>query len=51
MFATSTQKKFWMFADESELTALREKTNVAFIDRYGRNMTVKMALLLFNFHY
>ncbi|KAK0093944.1 hypothetical protein PV326_012293 [Microctonus aethiopoides] len=39
MFPTSTQKKYWMFADENDLTHLRQKTNAAFIEKYGGNMT------------
>ncbi|XP_057328838.1 cyclin-H [Microplitis mediator] len=41
MFPTSTQKKYWIFADESDLTNLRKNTNAAFIDKYGANMSTE----------
>jgi len=40
MFPYSSQKKYWMFSDENDLTTLREKTNVDFIAKHGANMTV-----------
>lgn len=40
MFPQSTQKKYWMFSDETDLTALREKTNADFIAKHGASMTV-----------
>jgi len=40
MFPQSSQKKYWMFNDENDLTALREKTNAEFIAKHGANMTV-----------
>ncbi|KAF7993404.1 hypothetical protein HCN44_007907 [Aphidius gifuensis] len=39
MFPTSSQKKYWIFADESDLMHLREKTNANFIEKYGADMT------------
>lgn len=39
MFPQSSQKKYWMFSDENDLTVLREKTNAEFIERHGANMT------------
>lgn len=44
MFPQSTQKKFWMFSDEADLTVLREKTNADFIAKHGANMTVSAFL-------
>ncbi|KAL0118988.1 hypothetical protein PUN28_009549 [Cardiocondyla obscurior] len=41
MFPSSSQKKHWIFSDESDLTALREKTNADFITKHGVNMTAK----------
>ena len=40
MFPLSTQKKFWLFSDESDLAALRAQTNRNFIEKHGANMTV-----------
>lgn len=40
MFPTSSQKKYWIFADERDLMHLREKTNATFIEKYGAGMTV-----------
>lgn len=40
MFPQSSQNRFWMFRDENELTALREKTNADFIEKHGANMSV-----------
>lgn len=42
MFPYSSQKKYWMFSDESDLTALREKTNADFIAKHGASMTVSL---------
>ncbi|XP_034941959.1 cyclin-H [Chelonus insularis] len=39
MFSTSTQKKYWMYKDENDLTSLREKTNAEYIEKFGVNMT------------
>ncbi|XP_043682501.1 cyclin-H [Vespula pensylvanica] len=39
MFPQSSQNRFWMFRDENELTALREKTNADFIEKHGANMS------------
>ncbi|KYQ52918.1 Cyclin-H, partial [Trachymyrmex zeteki] len=39
MFPYSSQRKYWMFSDESDLTMLREKTNADFIAKHGANMT------------
>ncbi|KAI4500477.1 hypothetical protein M0802_004439 [Mischocyttarus mexicanus] len=39
MFPQSSQRRFWMFKDENELNALREKTNSEFIDKHGANMS------------
>ncbi|XP_011310212.1 cyclin-H [Fopius arisanus] len=38
MFASSTQRKHWMYSDESDLTTLREETNAQFIKKYGSHM-------------
>lgn len=40
MFPLSTQKKHWLFNDENDLVALREKANAKYIARHGANMTV-----------
>ena len=40
MFPLSTQKKYWMFSDENDLFALRQKTNAEFIKKHGGDMTV-----------
>lgn len=47
MFPYSSQKKYWIFSDENDLTTLREKTNADFIAKHGANMTV--SLLLHNY--
>lgn len=44
MFPQSSQRRYWIFSDENDLTALREKTNVEFIQRHGSNMTVGYAV-------
>lgn len=44
MFPQSSQKKYWMFSDENDLTVLREKTNAEFIERHGANMTVSRSI-------
>lgn len=43
MFPQSSQRKYWIFSDENDLTALREKTNAEFIQRHGANMKVSYA--------
>lgn len=43
MFPQSSQKRYWVFSDENDLTVLREKTNAEFIERHGTNMTVSDA--------
>lgn len=40
MFPQSSQSRYWIFSDENDLTALREKTNAEFIQKHGANMTV-----------
>ena len=40
MFPFSTQKQCWMFTDENDLIALRQKTNSDFIEKHGTGMTV-----------
>lgn len=42
MFTQSSQKKFWMFSDENDLTMLRENTNAEFIKKHGSDMTVSL---------
>lgn len=42
MFPCSSQKKYWIFSDENDLTVLREKTNADFIAKHGVNMTVSL---------
>jgi hypothetical protein len=44
MFPQSSQKKYWIFSDENDLTTLREKTNADFIAKHGVNMTVSLFL-------
>ncbi|KAI5705158.1 hypothetical protein M8J76_012105 [Diaphorina citri] len=39
MFPTSSQKKYWMFSDESELIALREAANQNFILEHRAELT------------
>lgn len=51
MFPQSSQRNYWMFSDESDLTALREKTNAEFIEKHGANMTVSPVLYLFIYDY
>ena len=41
MFPESSQKKYWLFNDESDLNYLREKANEKFIERHGKDMTVR----------
>lgn len=38
MFPTSTQKKNWTFADESELQKLREEANKKYVEAYGKEL-------------
>ncbi|XP_059485232.1 cyclin-H [Neocloeon triangulifer] len=38
MFTTSTQKKFWLYADESELLKARCEANAKFIEKHGAHM-------------
>lgn len=45
MFSQSSQKKYWMFSDENDLTMLREKNNAVFIEKHGTNMTVSVFFL------
>jgi len=33
MFPTSTQKRFWIFGNKSELSEMRKAVNTAHIDR------------------
>ena len=40
MFATSTQRNFWMFKDETDVSNSRLSANIKYISRRGRNMTV-----------
>lgn len=44
MFPQSSQRRYWIFSDENDLTALREKTNAEFIQKHGANMTVSYAI-------
>lgn len=44
MFPQSSQSRYWIFSDENDLTALREKTNAEFIQKHGANMTVSYAV-------
>ncbi|XP_025083258.1 cyclin-H-like [Pomacea canaliculata] len=39
MFATSTQRKFWTFTGETELTQLRKEANQKYIQTHGENMS------------
>ncbi|XP_065353666.1 cyclin-H [Cloeon dipterum] len=39
MFSTSTQKKYWLFADESELLKARSEANAKFVASHGPKMT------------
>lgn len=45
MFPQSSQKKYWMYSDENDLTILREKNNAEFIEKHGINMTVSLFFL------
>ncbi|XP_012251872.2 cyclin-H [Athalia rosae] len=38
MFPMSSQKTYWIFSDENDLTELREKTNAEFIEKHGGNV-------------
>lgn len=38
MYPTSTQKKYWTFADESELQKLREQANRNYVEIYGKKL-------------
>ena len=40
MFPQSSQRRYWIFSDENDLTALREKTNAEFVQKHGADMTV-----------
>nr|SVE70488.1 EOG090X080D [Daphnia similis]SVE71112.1 EOG090X080D [Daphnia similis]SVE71743.1 EOG090X080D [Daphnia similis]SVE72371.1 EOG090X080D [Daphnia similis] len=40
MFATSTQRHFWMFKDETDVSNARLSANLKYISSRGRNMTV-----------
>lgn len=44
MFPQSSQRRYWIFSDENDLTALREKTNAEFIQKHGASMTVSYAI-------
>lgn len=46
MFPTSTQKKFWTFADESELQKLREDANRKYIEVHGMKLEVSLRVVL-----
>ena len=48
MFPTSSQKKFWTFADEKQLTELRMKQNQKFIDKHGSHMSVNIKKYVLN---
>nr|CAG4643286.1 EOG090X080D [Ilyocryptus agilis] len=40
MFSTSSQRRFWMFKDETEVADARLKANLSYINSRGRHMTV-----------
>lgn len=42
MFATSTQKKHWMYSDESDINRLREQANHKHVALYGANYSVSI---------
>nr|CAG4651069.1 EOG090X080D [Simocephalus serrulatus]SVE94302.1 EOG090X080D [Simocephalus serrulatus] len=41
MFATSTQRNFWMFKDERDVFNARLSSNIKYIKSRGKNMTVE----------
>jgi hypothetical protein len=50
MFATSTQRHFWMFKDETDVSNARLSANIKYISSRGRNMTVS-CFQLFKDHF
>lgn len=42
MFSQSTQQKFWLFCDESELLRARVEANTKFIEKHGSRMPVSV---------
>lgn len=41
MFPNSTQKKNWLFASEADLNRIRAKANHAFVEQFGKGMSVR----------
>lgn len=39
MFTTSTQKHFWIFADDEALKNIREETNRKFVDKHSNDLS------------
>ena len=46
MFSKSSQLKYWTFSGTSELTQLREETNLTYIKKYGQDYEVYIFHLL-----
>lgn len=42
MFPLSTQKKHWMFCDESDINKLREGSNMKYVAKFGSNVPVSI---------
>ena len=42
MYCTSTQKRYWTFANEETLKEIRQETNKRFVQRFGEGMNVSM---------
>ena len=49
MFPQSTQKKNWLFTSEADLNRIRAKANHAFLEKFGKGMSVNIHL--YNLYY
>lgn len=46
MYATSSQRKYWTFKSDQEISELRLKHNQAFVAQHGANLDVCIAIRL-----
>lgn len=44
MFASSSQRKHWMFNNEGEIQSLRQEANERYVEEHGAKMTVSLLL-------
>ena len=51
MFATSSQRLNWMFADEDEIKRLKQEVNNAFISNQKNGQTTSVSDSVQMFHY